>query len=52
MKSLSEAAVRQYRELGYLAPMPAAFRGSANELVQNADQSGCTQNTQMASPCS
>ena len=48
MKALAEAAVRQYRELGYGAPIPVAFRGSANELVQTQIQRGCTQNTQMA----
>jgi hypothetical protein len=32
MKSLSEAAVRQYRELGYYAPVPVLSRAEAAEL--------------------
>jgi chlorinating enzyme len=32
MKSLSEAAIRQYRELGYLAPVPALTRSEACDL--------------------
>jgi non-heme Fe2+,alpha-ketoglutarate-dependent halogenase len=32
MKSLSEAAVQQYRELGYCAPVPVLARAEAGEL--------------------
>ena len=32
MKSMSEAAVRQYRELGYYAPVPALTRAEAEAL--------------------
>ncbi len=32
MKSLSDAAVRQYRELGYYAPIPVLSRAEAGEL--------------------
>src|ERR1700759_4996788 len=32
MKSLTEAAVQQYRDLGYYAPVPVLDRAEANEL--------------------
>ena len=32
MKSLTEAAMRQYRDCGYYAPVPVLTRAEANEL--------------------
>ena len=37
MKSLSEAAVQQYRELGYYAPVPVLSRPEAAALRQNLE---------------
>jgi non-heme Fe2+,alpha-ketoglutarate-dependent halogenase len=37
MKSLSEAAVQQYRELGYYAPVPVLSRAEAAALRQNLE---------------
>jgi non-haem Fe2+, alpha-ketoglutarate-dependent halogenase len=37
VKSLSEAAVRQYRELGYYAPIPVLSRADAGELCRRLE---------------
>jgi hypothetical protein len=37
MKSLTEAAVRQYRDLGYLAPVPVLTRAEADGLRRSLE---------------